>query len=99
MMTQYKDRIELQRQILLAEQYINNIKDIHAHSLTSMWYENNQTAKDAVKGVVDITYMDGRIERTINETGRQYTIVEGRIGEALVQEVTRNLADSGKQLV
>ena len=99
MMTQYKDRIELQRQILLAEQYINNIKDIHAHSLTSMWYENNQTAKDAVKGVVDITYMDGRIERTINETGRQYTIVEGRIGEDLVQEVTRNLADSGKQLV
>tara|TARA_B100001248_G_scaffold226248_1_gene184142 strand:+ start:1653 stop:1952 length:300 start_codon:yes stop_codon:yes gene_type:complete len=99
MMTQYKDRIELQRQILLAEKYINNIKDIHAHSLTSMWYENNQTAKDAVKGVVDITYMDGRIERTINETGRQYTIVEGRMGEDLVQEVTRNLADSGKQLV
>ena len=98
-MTQYKDRIELQRQILLAEKYINNIKDIHAHSLTSMWYENNQTAKDAVKGVVDITYMDGRIERTINETGRQYTIVEGRMGEDLVQEVTRNLADSGKQLV
>ena len=64
-----------------------------------MWYENNQTAKDAVKGVVDITYMDGRIERTISETGRKYTIVEGRIGEDLVQEVTRNLADSGKQLV
>ena len=43
--------------------------------------------------------MDGRIERTISETGRKYTIVEGRIGEDLVQEVTRNLADSGKQLV
>ena len=99
MMTQYKDRIELQRQILLAERYINNVKNIHAQSLTSMWYENNQTAKDAVKGVVDITYMDGRIERTINETGRKYTIVEGRVGEDLVQEVTRNLADSGKQLV
>jgi len=42
--------------------------------------------------------MDGRIERTINETGRKYTIVEGRVGEDLVQEVTRNLADSGKQL-
>ena len=55
MMTQYKDRIELQRQILLAERYINNVKNIHAHSLTSMWYENNQTAKDPVKGVVDIT--------------------------------------------
>ena len=41
MMTQYKDRIELQRQILLAERYINNVKNIHAHSLTSMWYENN----------------------------------------------------------
>mgnify|MGYP001195099586 FL=1 len=98
MMTQYKDKIELQRQILLAERYVNNVKNIHAHSLTSMRYENNQTAKDAVKGVVDITYMDGRIERTINETGRKYIIVEGRVGEDLVQEVTRNLADSGKEL-
>ena len=96
-MTQYKDRIELQRQILLAERYINNVKNIHAHSLTSMWYDNDQTVKDVVKGVVDVQYMDGRIERTL-KNGKKYTIVEGRTGADLVQEVVRNLADSGKEL-
>ena len=97
-MSQYNEKVALQRQILKAEEYVNQPTCIHAHRLTSMWYDNDQTVKDVVKGVVDVQYMDGRIERTINETGRKYTIVEGRVGEDLVQEVTRNLADSGKHL-
>ena len=48
---------------------------LHAHSLTSMWYDNDQTVKDVVKGVVDVQYMDGRIERTL-KNGKKYTIVE-----------------------
>ncbi len=98
-MTEYNDKVELQRQILLAEEHVDTVINIHAHSMTSMWYETDETIKDAVKGVVDTQYMDGRIERKVTTTGKRYTIVEGRTGADLVQEVTRNLADSGKSLV
>ena len=47
---------------------------------------------------MDTQFMDGRIERIVNSTGKKYVIVEGLTGEDLVQEVTKNLADSGKQL-
>ena len=96
-MSQYNEKVALQRQILKAEEYVNQPTCIHAHRLTSMWYDNDQTVKDVVKGVVDVQYMDGRIERTL-KNGKKYTIVEGRTGADLVQEVVRNLADSGKEL-
>ncbi len=98
-MTEYNDKVELQRQILLAEEHVDTVINIHAHSMTSMWYETEETIKDAVKGVIDTQYMDGRIERKVSSTGKRYTIVEGRTGADLVQEVTRNLADSGRSLV
>ena len=98
-MTEYNDKVELQRQILLAEEHVDTVINIHAHSITSMWYETDETIKDAVKGVIDTSYMDGRIEREVSTTGKKYTLVEGRTGADLVQEVTRNLADSGQSLV
>ena len=97
-MTEYQERVNLQKKILLAEEYRDSPKWIHAHSLTSMWYETEETKEDAVKGVMDTQFMDGRIERIVNDTGKKYVIVEGLTGEDLVQEVTKNLADSGKQL-
>ena len=97
-MTEYKERVNMQKKILLAEEYGDSPKWIHAHSLTSMWYETEETKEDAVKGVMDTQFMDGRIERIVNSTGKKYVIVEGLTGEDLVQEVTKNLADSGKQL-
>ena len=97
-MTQYDEKVELQKQILKAEEYRDSPKWVHAHRLTSMWYETEKTKKDAVKGVVDVQYMDGRIERTVTPTGKKYLIQEGMTGADLVQEVTRNLADSGKAL-
>ena len=98
-MTEYNDKVELQRQILLAEEHVDTVINIHAHSMTSMWYETDETIKDAVKGVVDTQYMDGRIERFVNDgSDRKYLLVEGRTGADLVQEVTRNLADSGREL-
>ena len=98
-MTEYNHKVELQRQILLSEEHVDTVINIHAHSITSMWYETDETIKDAVKGVIDIQYMDGRIEREVSTTGKKYTLVEGRTGADLVQEVTRNLADSGQSLV
>ena len=97
-MTQYDERVDMQKKILLAEEYKDQPKWVHAHSLTSMWYETEKTKKDAVKGVLDVQYMDGRIERTVSSTGKKYLIQEGMSGADLVQEVVRNLADSGKTL-
>ena len=96
-MSQYNEKVALQRQILKAEKYVNQPTCIHAHRLTSMWYDNDQTVKDVADGVMDIQYMDGRVERTL-KSGKKYILVEGKKGAELVQEVTRNLADSGKQL-
>ena len=96
-MTQYDEKVELQKQILKAEEYRDSPKWVHAHRLTSMWYETEKTKKDAVKGVVDVQYMDGRIERVTHD-GKKYIIKQGLTGEDLVQEVSRNLADSGRQL-
>lgn len=96
-MTQYDEKVELQKQILKAEEYKDTPKNLHAHSLGSMWYETDETRPQTKEGVVDIQYMDGRIERTL-KNGKKITLVEGMKGEDLVQEVTRNLADSGKHL-
>ena len=96
-MSQYNEKVALQRQILKAEEYVNQPTCIHAHRLTSMWYDNDQTVKDVADGVMDIQYMDGRVERTL-KSGKKYILVDGKKGAELVQEVTRNLADSGKHL-
>ena len=96
-MTQYNDKVELQKQILKAEEYKDTPKNLHAHSLDSMWYETDETKPQTKEGVIDIQYMDGRIERTL-KNGKKITLVEGMKGEDLVQEVTRNLADSGRHL-
>ena len=96
-MIQYDEKVELQKQILKAEEYKDTPKNLHAHSLDSMWYETEETKPQTKEGVVDVQYMDGRIERTL-KNGKKITLVEGMKGEDLVQEVTRNLADSGKEL-
>ena len=97
-MGQYRDKVELQKQILKAEEYKDTPKWIHSHRLTSMWYETKESVKDVEDGVMDIQYMDGRIERENLKTGKRTVLVKGLTGEDLVQEVTRNLADSGTQL-
>jgi hypothetical protein len=63
-----------------------------------MWYETEESVKEVKDGVMDIQYMDGRIERENLKTGKRTVLVEGLTGEDLVQEVSRNLADSGRQL-
>ena len=60
---------------------------LHAHSLTSMWYDNRpQDVKDVVKGVVDVQYMDGRIERTL-KNGKKLLSLKAEQVKDLVQEV------------
>lgn len=96
-MTQYDERVEMQKRILEAEKFKDEPTCLHAHSLDSMWYETEKSKKDTKKGVLDVQYMDGRIERTL-KNGKKYLLVKGKTGEDLVQEVSARLADSGKEL-
>ena len=61
-MTEYKAMIERKRKQLLAEEWAKGVEHIHCHSINSMWYEPKPNVVKT-KGVMDITYNDGRIER------------------------------------
>ena len=39
MMSQYDERVERQRLKLKAEEWAKGVKSLHAHSLSSMWYD------------------------------------------------------------
>ena len=41
-MTEYKAMIERKRKQLLAEEWAKGIREIHCHSINSMWYEPKQ---------------------------------------------------------
>ena len=62
-MTQYEERVKTQAVKLAAEEWANEVSGLHAHSLTSMWYETNPEDMDD-GGVTDVHYNDGRIERS-----------------------------------
>ena len=96
-MTEFNDKVERQRLLLAAEEMRDNVTNIHCHRLDSMWYETEKTKPQTQDGVMDITYMDGRIERTLND-GSKVLLVEGKTGDDLIQEVSRQIADSGKKL-
>ncbi len=96
MMSQYKDKVELQRKILAAEKYSDSIKGMQVHSMSSMWYDNRP--QDTEKhSVTDIEYMSGKIERTLHD-GTKVVLVEGETGEKLVDKIETQLTDRGETL-
>ena len=96
MMTQYKDEVELQKKILAAEEFADNIKGMQVHRMNSMWYDNRP--QDTEKhSVTDIEYMSGKIERTLHD-GTKVVLVEGETGEKLVDKIEAQLTDRGETL-
>ena len=65
-MGQYDERVQRQRALLEAEEWAKGVRDIHIHSITSMWYETAETKAELLKNgtVTDTTYNSGLIERT-----------------------------------
>ena len=61
---EHKEKVIRQAKLLLAEKWADGITNIHIFDTTKtqMWYENINTEKDG--RVTDITYNDGRIERS-----------------------------------
>ena len=82
-MTQYRQSVEEQRIRFEAEEWARGVETIHAHSLSSMWYDNRpQDTKDG-KSVLDVTYNDGHIKRTLS-TGEVVILGERLKGQELM---------------
>lgn len=84
-MTQFNDRVEKQRLKIEAEEWANGVRSLHAHSLTSLWYDNGR--EDG--SVLDIQYNDGRVKREIKSTGETIILGAQLIGEDLVEQYVR----------
>ena len=83
-MTQYVQRVRNQAVKLAAEEWANEVNGLHAHSLTSMWYETNPEDMDD-GGVLDVHYNDGRIERS--KDGKIIRVMGERLtGQALIDK-------------
>ena len=89
-MTQYEDKVEYQRQKLAAEEWANRVKCIHAHSLSSLWYDDRpQDTADGQK-VVDREFNSGRVERTF-ENGQVFIFTKYELkGDELIDSYVQN---------
>ena len=61
-MTQYDDRVHMQKMLLDAEEWAKGVASLHAHSIDSMHYDDRPEDTDG-KSVIDIEYNSGIIER------------------------------------
>tara|TARA_X000000368_G_scaffold391743_1_gene355997 strand:- start:588 stop:863 length:276 start_codon:yes stop_codon:yes gene_type:complete len=88
-MTQYDERVDYQRTLLKAEEWAGGIKSLHTHRTKSCWYDNRPADTDE-SHVRDIQYNDGRIHRTIINTGEEVWFKKDRlVGSKLVDEYLR----------
>lgn len=89
-MGQYDYKVERQRQKLAAEKWAKEVKALHAHSLSSMWYDNRPEDTEDGKSVLDVEYNSGRIERTL-DSGEKFIFTDYELkGEALINSYTQN---------
>ena len=89
-MGQYDYKVERQRQKLAAEEWAKKVKALHAHSLSSMWYDNRPEDTADGKNVLDVEYNSGRIERTL-DSGEKYIFTEYELkGDDLISSYTQN---------
>ena len=97
-MGQYSDRVERQRLLLEAEQWAEGVQSLHAHSLSSMWYDDRPQDTADGKGVVDKQYNSGLIERTL-EDGTLVYFGKKLKGDELIEEFTRKTQPSVTQTI
>ena len=89
-MTQYDDKVQRQRDILKAEEWAKQVKSLHAHSISSMFYDTRPQDTEDGKSVMDIQYNSGLVER---KTHDGYTVYFGEElkGDKLLDEYLRNV--------
>ncbi len=89
-MSQYDEVVERQRQMIKAEEWSKGVKGVHAHSFTTMWYENNPDRTGDDLRVLDVEYNDGTVERQYIKSGKTEIIGTKLTGQDLLDEYTRN---------
>jgi hypothetical protein len=80
-MTQYDETVDRQRRLILAEKWAKGVKTLHAHSLTSLWYDDR--GNDG--SVMDTEYNDGLVMREVRATGEIVYFGEPVTGDELLQ--------------
>ena len=84
-MSQYWERVERQRLLIRAEQWARSVKAIHAHSLSSMWYDNTNNDES----VIDVEYNGGLVKREIISSGQKIWFGKRLQGEELIDAYER----------
>ena len=95
-MTEFTWKVERQRLMLEAEEWAKGISGIHAHSLSSMWYDTRPQDTQDGKSVVDRSFNNGLIERTLHDGSIVYFGTELK-GDELIDAYTRHTHPSVSQ--
>lgn len=97
-MGQYDDRVERQRLLLEAEKWAKCVDGIHAHSISSMWYDTRPQDTEDGKSVVDVQYNSGLIKRTCDD-GSTLFFGKELTGDDLISEYVRRKTPSETQKI
>ena len=97
-MTQYKEEVQRQKDLLKAEEWANGVECLHIHGLSSMWYDTRPQDTEDGKGVVDRSFNSGLIERTL-EDGAIVYFGEELKGDKLIDAYTRAVHPSVEQSI
>ena len=95
-MGQYNDKVERQRLLLEAEEWAQGVASLHAHSLSSMWYDTRPQDTEDGKSVIDKQFYSGLIERTCDDGSIVYFGKELK-GDELIDAYTRHAKPSVSQ--
>jgi hypothetical protein len=88
-MSEHDEVVERQRLLLEAEEWAKGVTSLHAHSMTSMYYETEESKTDFEQGsVTDVEYNSGIIVRSQNGKVIR-TFGKRLVGEDLVDLYSR----------
>lgn len=95
-MGEHSDKVARQRVLLQAEEWAKGVSGIHAHSLSSMWYDTRPQDTEDGKSVCDRHFNSGLIERTLDDGSIVYFGKELK-GDELIDAFQRNTQPSVTQ--
>jgi len=85
-MTEFNSIVEEQKLMLEAEEWAKGVKTVHAHSLTSLWYDTRKNDG----AVLDIEFNNGVVKREIRKTGEIIFFGKALTGVELINSFVRN---------
>jgi len=85
-MTEFNSIVEEQKLLLEAEEWAKGVKTVHAHSLTSLWYDTRKNDG----AVLDIEFNNGLVKREIRKTGEIIFFGKALTGVELINSFVRN---------